>query len=220
MAQITLVCGYRRTGKDTLAAQINDPHPIQVFTWHAYGEPIENGSTGKIFRIHPSRQISFARKLKEEVREMLDLDPDFDMEPHKDSLKIQGKLLRQHLIDHGITRREQDPNYWCKAAFEDVNSGESIIVTDWRFPNEYDYVLNWVNCRSNITLQTVRVFRKDVPIPPNTPSERSLDTIQTDFVLLPQINEEDERKALASHFPQYIGYIISAVDFGRTPFYC
>jgi hypothetical protein len=75
------------------------------------------------------------------------------------------------------------------------------MITDWRFYNELDCMLE-----EYPNLLTCRLFRSDVPIPPdNVVSEHSLKDYATTLLLIP--DKEGEFEKAVKIFPQYTGYI-------------
>jgi len=207
---LILVCGYRGTGKDTLYKQfINQLE----FNWIILKHPKIN----KRFIIKPSGQLSFAAKLKQEVLTYLGLPSSFDIEQFKNNTlqtieQVTGlfinvdidktRTLRDYFIDYGETKRLQYPYHWCQQTLENINPKDDYMITDWRFKAEYDFINNL-----GYPINTIRVYRHDVHIPPLISSEHDLDYFQTDFVLIPRFNYELEIKSLLNVFPQYQDYI-------------
>jgi len=194
MSPTRIVCGYRGTGKDSLYKQFNHNQP---WGWLVLADP--NITTP--FIVESITRIGLADQLKKDVLQQLDLPLDFDIDAHKDTLVIQGKLLRSHFIDHGADMRNVDQNYWCIQAFDRRNLSYPHMVTDWRFPNELRYVEALLASQRMQPPTTIRVFRKKVPIPAaNIESEHSLDAVMTNFVLISNI---EDYSALLERFPQY-----------------
>lgn len=71
-------------------------------------------------------RVGFADALKQEVADRHGITVD-DINADKDT-------YRKELIDHGMMRREEDPDYWVKRALETPGH---LIITDLRFRNEY-----------------------------------------------------------------------------------
>lgn len=194
-----LICGYRRTGKDTLYQQLNGEGQIP-FNWTIYAPP---GVTDLSAFHRGGPRAAFADALKGEVQQQLrTAGVVFDYEAEKDTrvfrFQHRDTTYRQECIDHGRRRREQDKDCWVKIVMDAATP--DTIVTDFRFPNEYDFLH-----QSGHPLTTIRVFRGDVPIPDVTePSEHSLDTFKTDFLLV--LFESDFTDAV-QRFPQYRDYV-------------
>lgn len=192
--KIVLVCGYRRTGKDTLCKQLQGTSEVP-FNWLIYRRP-----GAHLFPNWPARRVAFADILKDEVEASIKeyLPPGFDRERDKEKPLATGKSFRQHCIDLGREKRAIDPFYWAKLAFSSVGLDESIIVTDWRYPHELEYAKRF----GEVT--TIRVYRSSVPHPdPKEDSEHSLDPVSTDFLLV--TSEKDFADAL-QYFPFYSGF--------------
>ena len=108
------------------------------------------------------------------------------------------------------TERQKDPTVWISSVCRQINITESnspaphrvqFWVTDWRFPDESEYVLRTMKNRFNIS--TLRLFRSDVIAGPNEKSEHNNDGLVTDFLLVPSEAEFDIAK---ERFPQYADY--------------
>lgn len=192
---LRMVCGYRRTGKDTLLEMFNNQRPFQ---WLVYGNK-------KKFEINTVERISFADNLRKEVDYIYQIQPHGDYSQFKETVVYGDKTYRDLLIRHAEYRREQDVNYWVKNAtdWKKIQT-KNIMITDWRYLNE----LNWVN---KYNPETIRLFRSDVPIPEHdVSSEHQLDSLVTDFLLVP--NKEDFSKA-CKIFPQYSSFQLCYSDF-------
>ncbi len=186
-----LVCGYRRTGKDTLCKQFNNIIP---FNW------LVLGNEHHIFNIKKVKRISFADILKQEVLKKLNLPLTTNVEQIKDQPFKDNKTFRYFLIKEAAEKRSIDPNYYCKLALSNLDLNQSYMITDWRYPNEKIYARKIMK-----NIITIRVFRKEVKIS-NNKSEHQLDKENTDFVLIPLKNNQDEFKELIKIFPQYQNY--------------
>lgn len=201
---VILVCGYKRTGKDTLMSILAGT--TSRFHWRIYKHP---SALQKRFDHEIYIRTAFADALKREAGieygiplEVPDSDKDSKLYVHYQT----GELVsaRDIYIEWGSIRRSQDIDYWCKAAFNTIKSDDNAayVVTDWRFSNEGNYVT-----RAFPSVITVRVYRSDVPEPDaNIESEHQLDYYQTDFLLLSDgVDGEFERAV--QKFPQYANYV-------------
>src|SRR5579883_26069 len=196
-AKVHLVCGYSRTGKDTLFQILFCGGKIEDYTgtreemkekesrlsfrkWLVYSAPTTTkpdfGDRSKL------KRIAFADALKEEAFLCLNLEGKYqDYEDMKDKKLVYPqhdpmsepvpKLLRQHYIDHGTMRRKQDIDYWCKKALEKHRGKEDhVMVTDFRFTNEAAFSFK------HFTTDTTRVFNSEVKVAPkDVVSEHELD---------------------------------------------
>ena len=205
--RVYLVCGFRRTGKDTLLAQFNrDPNcPIPFDNWEIRARP----SQPYFLIVQPVKQVSFAQPLKDMVIKKLGMPVDTDIEAIKDQPLSEefrqsyskGTTFRDVLIEVAKEGRLQDPDYWCKSAFApNLSSPIPIMVTDWRYPNEKDFVAKLAK------VITIRVFRKEVPVP-TTESEIQLNADQTDYILTPVSSDQSQWSRAIEVLPQYRHYI-------------
>lgn len=200
---IRLICGYRRTGKDTLGH-----HLITVrgpYSWRIYYNPSSPLFGEKVaFPKPPGIRLSFAGAVKKQVMQKYHFPPDFDMEKYKDAIVRPGKTFRDLCIEEASKMKAHDPYYWAKIAFEPFETRglvEVLTVTDWRFPEEYEYAIGLAET------VTIRVYRKNVPIPEKRDgedSEHSLDHVTTDFLVVPV--EGDHFEAAVEQFPQYSNF--------------
>jgi len=198
--QVYLVCGYRRTGKDTLVKMFNKE---LEFNWLVYSDTSYKLECENVIR------VGFADKLREEVNQILNLSDNFDYDTFKETIVQNGQTYRDILIQHGGLRRSQDIDYWVKQIIPRIqNTKENIMITDWRFRNELiclERNLEELNQNKYTVLKTIRVFRSEVPIPPyEVDSEHNLDKTLTDFLL---VTSEEEFTKACELFPQYINFV-------------
>lgn len=190
---IRLVCGYRRTGKDTLVKMFNHQEP---FKWLVYRSP----HNVKPWSITTVKRVSFADNLRSEVNNIYDMEKykNYDYDELK-SVKVLGdKTYRDLLIEHAALRRDQNIDYWVASAADWDNLSDDVMVTDWRYPNEFAYL----SLHHPIT---IRLYRSDISIPDESMiSEHQLDNVLTDFLL---VNSEDEFDQAIKVFPQYKNYV-------------
>lgn len=208
---VYLICGFKRTGKNALADELVYTRSPQAngfsgksfldVSWKVLRNP--NKSIHGIIKTKPEC-VSFAGEVKREVMGALGLDSEFDLEKNKDVYLVEGKPIRQHLIDYAESKKVNDKYYWSTLAFKNIDIKETdVVVSDWRFMSEFEYV-----SKLNTDIVTIRVFRKDVPIPDkNINSEHELDSFKTDYVLIPLFDTEKEIGSLLDVFPQYADYI-------------
>ncbi len=196
---IRLLCGYKRTGKDTLDKMFTGK---ENFRWIVYNNP----ESEKCFVIENVDRIGIADKLREEVNTILNIADSIDYNTFKNTVIQEGKTYRDILIDHAAYRRGQNLDYWVARAsdWDSLNKDDRIMITDWRYPNELSYLQSY----SNLEVVTIRLFRSVVSIPPNDViSEHHLDNIITDFLLVPIENHEAEFHLACNLFPQYQNYV-------------
>jgi hypothetical protein len=118
-----LICGYSRAGKDTLADGMLLPNLKNLnFTY----------------------KVAFADQLKEiadEVLGLANLRHSLKDTFYNDNFKVKNRDVLVHL---GVAMRSIDPNVWVDLALRRSNFptaietvGANLIVTDWRYLNEY-----------------------------------------------------------------------------------
>jgi hypothetical protein len=221
---VFLTCGYTRTGKDTLFKSVAErccccgsPPDAAVDSCECCGSPPETNvwkiysattdSKPPTWLIDDSvacRRVAFADALKHVAIKDFKLPGTFiDYEHVKDTMILPGTstTLRQHYINVGASKRALNPDYWCEAAlghllYRENSADELLFVTDFRFTNELEYTKKHAG-----SVQTARLFRSDVPVPPaGVESEHQLDGLLTDFLLVPSKEDFD---AAVKLFPQY-----------------
>ena len=125
------------------------------------------------------RQISFASHLKDLASTNYNINRKlFESQEGKASF-INGKMVRDYLIDLAAIYREKDDNYFARTAFSSVSPGEHIVVSDFRYPSEYNFI------RENFPdekIVTIRVSRKS-ELNIDSPSEKALDLFVFDYHL-------------------------------------
>jgi len=185
--------GFKRSGKDTFC---NDIINNNISRWLIYSKSY----TEQIFNdfLHKSwKRMSFADKLKMMVRnKYFPLYTLNFLEMHKDDKIFNGKSFRDYCISYSKTK---DKNYWIESCMKNININENYIVTDWRFPHEYYYML-----KKGIKPYTFRIFR-DVDIPEEE-NEHLLDDFIADFLV---INKKCNIGDAVKIFPQYKDYILT-----------
>lgn len=181
-----MICGYKRTGKDILFSNLIGKGE---FKWRVYSRGL------KLVPDENYKRFAFADKLKEEVTLVYGIPENI---ADKDKIQFGDKSARNLYIEWANYRKTTDSDYWCKQL---VSS--NLIVTDWRFINELDFVKNKFN-----KIVTVRVYRSIIPIPSKEiKSEHELDSILTDFLIV--CDDDFEFEQAVKYFPQYFEYTLS-----------
>lgn len=198
---VRLIIGYTGTGKDTIGEHLN--RGKGRYNWVIYRDP----SRPIKFPWGPGFRVAFADEVKRQVKEELNLVNSFDIEKQKNEIVKNERTFRSFCIEKGCGERKRDPYYWCRIAFDRIEKEDLPgipTVTDCRFYEEIDYP------QSVGEVVSIRVFRKDVPIPPvtvpNDDPEHTLDKYRTDFLVVPKHNHEEEIDAAKKLFPQYQDY--------------
>ena len=142
-------------------------------------------------------KVSFASKLKEIAKELF---PEYLSQPW---------FKRSTLIKIGQYMRDIDENVWVNQVIKEIRElngweGQTLfVIDDWRFPNEYEVLCNWVG-KDNV--HTIRLFRakhlrqrypKYVEEAEFDISETALDTFNEfdDFI----VNEDTTKSRLYAH---------------------
>ena len=115
--RIVLLSGWLKSGKDTVGEYL--------------------------CRAHGFRRLAFADALKDEVSETYGIPRDLlDSQDGKDlPVGSSGQTVRDLLIRHGQWRRSQDPAYWIHKVLREIQQATGhIVITDWRFPHEFDVI--------------------------------------------------------------------------------
>lgn len=201
-AEVVLLAGYKRTGKDTLYKQLRAYPGETVAAWSVYCHAEAIKAFPTLINV---KRLAFADALKEEVAEHYHMSVPDDMKDERvfDCLDVQHKSARDLYTEWAKIRRASDPEYWAKLLGSQIKRNGKYVVTDWRFPNEYTYLDERVT-----KLVTARVFRSHVPIPAaSEESEHALDTWATQYLIVPEsLHDEDFRKAVEV-FPFYKDYV-------------
>ena len=183
-----LLCGFRGTGKDTF-----------------YNNLIEGKLNNYVFYSQQDKKltlksnytrVAFADNVKKEVNILYNTKYNINSSINKDSIIYENVTYRDLLIKHALFRKEKDINYWVKHACN-WKKCQNIMITDFRFPHEHDYIIS-----HGYKPLTIRLFRSEVIIPTHE-SERALDDFTTDFLVLPRQNHSHEYNKVISIFPQY-----------------
>jgi hypothetical protein len=196
---IYLVCGYRRTGKDTLVNILNRSSP---FRWLVYKKP---GLTYDIFKPRQHYRKGIADSLKQEVLELYNI-PIEDETKDQRIFTFNGNSVspRDMWIYYGHMCITKDPYYFCKKV--ELNSFESEdtvnVITDWRTFDQKDYYLGSEVYGRYVV--TIRLYRSVVTVPADCVTERHLDHETTDFLFVLNPNEFE---LACKDFPQYSDYI-------------
>jgi hypothetical protein len=134
MAQIVMLYGYARAGKDTLA------------------DGIIQGAKNEVWRCSFAKSLKFAVNIA--VREFID-NVDYDVEADK----LQDRNL---LVEFGKAVRRRDPMAFAKRLCYSIGNPstgrEHHVITDARYFNEYQFVAEWAKSHG-YALTTVFVWR-------------------------------------------------------------
>lgn len=191
-----LLTAYKGTGKDTFCKTLQGQE--SRYTYNIFGQhPLQT----ELFT--NATRIAFADSLKEDVHRKYGFVAD---DSNKDQVFVfdpeTGELVapRTLYIREAKRCRDLDPDYFTKRALDGARVDKSIIITDFRNPNELEYVK-----KLNPNIITARIFRKSVEIPNKSiTSEHYLDDILTDLVIT---DEQTTMEDVIKIFPQYARWI-------------
>lgn len=215
---VNLIAGYSGTGKDTLhiilktddkpkrhsicnkIKHILYPAPSTKIRYLIFSDINSQDIGSYLFECKSRTRIAQADPIKAHVNSRHNLPKDFDYEANKNKVlpSLDGQRLRDLYIEFGTQMRNININYWAKLAHYSIalSPTEIVDVTDFRFPNEYEYILS----KHNRTV-TTRIFRSEVRIPnSNVESEHALDNFTTNFLL---VSSWSEFQIALNKFPQY-----------------
>lgn len=246
---IYMLCGYKKSGKDTLCNIMNNSS--EKFMWEVYANP----RIKEPFKISKVIHKSFSHQLKKEVfkkltkeglyDEMLSFDdiesikdeviPSFESFNNNLQIVFSKELtFRDFLIEFAKQERNKDPDVWCKKAFPDgldlvksneedkffgfdnkIDNVKDIMITDWRYPNEFEYIKNLVG-ETNYKIITIRIFSSaTLNNIYNSEEEEDiecmLDLVEPDYFFIRKINKDQEFESAKNIFPylknyKWIGY--------------
>ena len=203
-ARVAMVTGYQRTGKDHLYQQLvstaSTSSALSVYKHPQSSRPMKFPTFNNLQR------VAFADELKIEVAQRYGVTVNDDMKDIKiiDYANDECKSARDLYNEWGQMRRRQNPNYWIQMVVSQVRAHGDYMITDWRFPNEQEYL-----AARYTDIITIRVFRSDVPIPAaSIVSEHGLDNWCTEYLIVPESLCEVEFLAAVRQFPCYKDYVL------------
>jgi hypothetical protein len=100
------------------------------------------------------------------------------------SNQSNSPTYRDVLIDIAADLRERDVDYFVRKAFQDYYDPNAInVITDWRYPNEFEYVKRTF---TDVLIITASIFRSEAPIPDESIfSEHQLDDFPVSLSIFP-----------------------------------
>lgn len=169
--KIVLITGKRGAGKDTFALGEGS----FILRRKASDAPIIPDLN------QPKKIVKFAKPLRNLITTFFLLPSDIKYDQIKDdpeAIPYNG-TLREYFIAIADVVREKDCDFFVKALYQSlVDSTEDIFwCTDWRFPNELEYLKN-----KGVEIITIRIIRHNNPkIEIDHPSEKLLDNYQCHY---------------------------------------
>ena len=173
---VVLLAGYRQHGKDTFFRHIAGQEDTYTYaTRTSDGAPFVFPSLNYV-------RVGFADVLKRECADILGTTAD-EVERTKDepltvSYSFKCTLpsndpptVRDMLIDHAAYCRALDPDHYARRVCDALSDEHVTVITDFRYPNEYDYALS-----TGRRVFTARLRREGASVPPmSVRSEHQLD---------------------------------------------
>lgn len=201
---IYLLCGYSKTGKDTFYEQISSNNVM--YEWQIYSAiPKKQLDLENINKYYV--RVAFANAVKIEAAQIYHIpyvvtDKDCKQFIHYKS----GELVsaRDIYIEWAQLRKTNNIYYWANLVVQFILQNyptSDIIITDWRFVEEIEYIKEYF---SQVT--TIRLYRASVETNMNNYSEHALDNYVTDFLI---IDKQDNFIEVCTKFPQYNNYTLA-----------
>lgn len=161
------LCGFKRTGKSTVAQYLEDK----------YGYVRANFKDGLIAEIK--------QNFPDLLKAIYNAEQELYSYPAEtiDQLFInKSPLVRALMVNYGTeVRRREDPDYWVlqwkmKVADMMLRGHRNIVVDDMRFLNEMQAIQGWGG-------KTIRIVRDDITTGGDHASETELIGVETDHVI-------------------------------------
>ena len=146
---IILLSGYKGSGKDYVSDII-----CEYFGFH---------------------KIAIAKELKDFISEKYNIEREILDDPYKKDLVYnETSSYRDLLVYHAEEAKKVEPEIWIKKAVDRINSVglENIVISDWRFPVEYHYIVKEFKDANIITARIINKYMKSE----ESYSETCLDT--------------------------------------------
>lgn len=193
---ISLVCGARGPTKQLVVDAFRNLQPIKKWS-------VLSSHYNTIY-LPDVETVSIARKIREEVAEDIKFEADFNDIEKYEYLKNTNVMginitLRDLLNLHAQSKRRKDLDYFIRNAYQWGHfKYRSILVPDWRYADELNYLEEYVP--ENTIIQTIRVFDpEDETV--QYECDHALDSFLTDYVFIPE--GTDNFYKLTEKFPQY-----------------
>lgn len=125
-------------------------------------------------------RMAFADALKDTVAETRNIPREWMNTQQGKARVVNGKTVRDYLIEDGQAAREKDPSVWVKVVAKNIKNlpdNAGVVISDWRLPNEYSILKELF---SNVVRVRVNRF-KEPPI--NDYTETALDKEPFEIVL-------------------------------------
>lgn len=196
--RVLAVCGYKRHGKDSF---VSDLLSVARGNAPSYAWAVFSRREARPLAVCPkATHVSFAARIKTQVHHALGL-PDGYEPADKDAPMLSRQTSFRDLYKRAAAEMTTaNPRHWADAALDNVPPDTTqVLVSDFRFPAELEAMR-----QVDADMLTARVFYAHAAIPDTLDStERSLDSLTTDFLALPLDALHLHREAVMDALPQY-----------------
>lgn len=150
MLQLVLVCGFKRSGKDTLAKELQN-----IFGFHhmKISQPLKD-ATKILFNLSDEQ---LEENKKDEV------DPRWKITP-RDIMIYLGTDMFQYKINELLPHTKR--RFWINHLLKEIedkhmsNGNNRIVISDLRFQHEHDALLEFKNkYDKNVDLNIIKIVR-------------------------------------------------------------
>tara|TARA_Y100000389_G_C17340208_1_gene452887 strand:- start:31 stop:606 length:576 start_codon:yes stop_codon:yes gene_type:complete len=121
---IILLCGYKRSGKDTFATYIEEKYG---FKHHKFANGLKHG----LKYLFGFNHAQLEGDKKEEIDVRWGISP-------RDAMIFVGTYMFQHEIQKLIPNIKR--NFWVKQLMDEIDINDNIVISDLRFIHEYEYM--------------------------------------------------------------------------------
>lgn len=200
---LRLVCGHRNNSR-RLARIFRGKLP---FVYAVYSRR-NNSNELTINKVNHFSLIDMAKK---EVDECYGFNRSCEIT--SDKTLIGGKTYEDLVIEHAANKRKSDHRYWLKKLSSDIGGFHDTLVSDWRYLHEYSYL------KSKYRVVTIRLFDEKLK------DTDEVQDVQTDFLLVPIQNYNQQYEKAVSAYPHYEEYDLTTrltytMPCKTTPKFC
>lgn len=201
--------GFRGMGKDTFADCLKQGNVMERYKLYT-----PNGRHVHLPE-HTFQRLSFAQPLKEEICDILRVS-----QKELEQMKRRGDIItwldkeyttREFMIEVGKRRRQEEESVFVRKVrekIEDHKKPVDVVITDHRFPIEYDYLMEILRGRG---LVRIRIHRS-IEIPPKSEHvEHQLDSVIPDIIAVPK----DESLPMDSYTRKFSSWKESKCSIGN-----
>lgn len=111
---IYLISGVKGSGKDTF---YSNPEKFIVCS-----------PSGKRIIIPSGKRLAFADEVKREMKIEINIE------------REEKEKIRDEIVNFAQSKKKEDPFYWARKVSLQISEGEDVVITDWRFPEELEFL--------------------------------------------------------------------------------